>query len=108
MRGVSRNCWKPFDLNSMTSNTGLWKPHRYSGQTIFNPQQREEELLLLLLIAEQQESANVVLERSYEFDKSRKESLNSVIAIYDLFTIAFTPLRYFAVDLFEKGNIYFN
>lgn len=103
MRGVSRNCWKPFDLQSMASNTGLWKPHRYTGQTIFNPQQREEELLLLLLIAEQQAAANVVLERSQEFDKSRKESLNNVIAIYDLFTIAFTPLRYFAVDLFEKA-----
>lgn len=103
MRGVSRNCWKPFDLNSMASNTGLWKPHRYTSQTIFNPQQREEELLLLLLIAEQQAAANVVLERSSEFDKSRNESLNNVIAIYDLFTIAFTPLRYFAVDLFEKA-----
>ena len=103
MRGVSRNSWKPFDLASMASNTGLWKPHRYTGQTIFNPQQREEELLLLLLIAEQQAAANVVLERSQEFDKSRKESLNNVIAIYDLFTIAFTPLRYFAVDLFEKA-----
>ena len=64
MRGVSRNCWKPFDLAGMASNTGLWKPHRYTGQTIFNPQQREEELLLLLLIAEQQAAANVVLERS--------------------------------------------
>jgi len=103
MRGVSRNCWKPFDLNSMASNTGLWRPHRYNGQTIFNPQQREEELLLTLLIAEQQAAANVVLERSCEFDKSRNESLNNVIAIYDLFTIAFTPLRYFAVDLFEKA-----
>lgn len=103
MRGLSRNCWKPFDLQSMASNTGLWKPHRYTNQTIFNPQQREEELLLLLLIAEQQAAANVVLERSQEFDKSRKESLNNVIAIYDLFTIAFTPLRYFAVDLFEKA-----
>ena len=103
MRGVSRNCWKAFDLQSMASNTGLWRPHRYTNQTIFNPQQREEELLLLLLIAEQQAAANVVLERSQEFDKSRKESLNNVIAIYDLFTIAFTPLRYFSVDLFEKA-----
>lgn len=87
----------------MTSNTGILKPHRYTGQTILNPQQREEELLLLLLIAEQQAAANVVLERSSEFDKSRNESLNNVIAIYDLFTIAFTPLRYFDVDLFERA-----
>jgi tetratricopeptide (TPR) repeat protein len=102
MKSATRCNWKPLD-SSIQNNTGAWKPHRYSGQSLFNPNQREEELLLLLQIAEQQAAANVVLERSAEFARARRESLANVIAIHDLFSIAFTPHRHFAMDLFEKA-----
>lgn len=102
MKSATRCNWHPLDP-SIQNNTGAWKPHRYSGQSLFNPNQREEELLLLLQISEQQAAANVVLERSVEFARARRESINNVIAVHDLFSIAFTPHRHFAMDLFEKA-----
>ncbi|RWS20619.1 tetratricopeptide repeat protein 5-like protein, partial [Leptotrombidium deliense] len=102
MRGVSDFSWTKFDT-SITTTSSPWKPLRYYGQSLFVPKQREEEVLLLLMISEMLASRNVVLDRSPEFNETRKQSLENVIAIYDLMTIFYTPLRHFAFDMFERA-----
>ncbi|XP_053206317.1 tetratricopeptide repeat protein 7B-like isoform X1 [Panonychus citri] len=102
IRSVSRSCWTPFDT-SITTLSGHWKPHRYFGQSLFNPREREEEVILLLLISEMLAARNVVLDRGSEFNETRRQSLENVIAIHDLLVIALTPCKYYILDMFEKA-----
>jgi len=48
-------------------------------------------------------SRNVVLDRSPEFSDSRQQSLNDVMAIYDLLVITLTPLKCYYMDVFERA-----
>ena len=102
IRGISKSIWPRFDT-CLTTLTGAWKPHRYFGQSLFVPKEREEEIILLLLISESLASRNVVLDRSVEFNETRNQSLQTVIAVYDLMTLAFTPLRHHYLDCFERA-----
>ena len=102
LRGISKSIWPRFDT-CLTTLTGPWKPHRYFGQSLFVPKEREEEIVLLLLISESLASRNVVLDRNVEFNETRNQSLQTVIAVYDLMTLAFTPLRHHYLDCFERA-----
>lgn len=102
LRGISRSIWPRFDT-CLTTLTGPWKPHRYFGQSLFVPREREEEIILLLLISESLASQNVVLDRNVEFNESRNQSLQTVMAVYDLMTLSFTPLRHWYLDCFERA-----
>ncbi|XP_054156661.1 tetratricopeptide repeat protein 7B-like [Oppia nitens] len=103
IRGVSQSTWSSCDLNTSSSSVKPLKPLRYIGQSLFVPKVREEEILLLLLMSESLASRNVVLDRSPEFTDSRQQSLNDVMAIYDLLTITLTPLRCYYMDFFERS-----
>ncbi|RWS01321.1 tetratricopeptide repeat protein 5-like protein [Dinothrombium tinctorium] len=102
MRGVSKSVWTPFDT-SITTSSGPWKPLRYFGQSLFVPKTREEEVILLLIISEMLASRNVVLDRGPEFHESRIQSLDNVMAVYDLMTIFYTPLKNYVYDMFERA-----
>jgi len=103
IRGVSRSSWTKCDLNTAASSSKPLKPQRYIGQSLFVPREREEEIVLLLLISEMLAARNVVLDRSPEFNESRTQSINNVMAIYDLLTITLTPLKCYYLDVFERA-----
>jgi tetratricopeptide (TPR) repeat protein len=103
IRGVSRSSWTKCDLNTASSSFKPLKPQRYIGQSLFVPREREEEIVLLLLISEMLAARNVVLDRSPEFNESRTQSINNVMAIYDLLTITLTPLKCYYLDVFERA-----
>ena len=103
IRGVSSSSWTKCDLNMSSSTVKPLKPLRYIGQSLFVPKEREEEIVLLLLISEMLAARNVVLDRSPEFNESRQQSLNNVMAIYDLLTITLTPLKCYYLDFFERA-----
>jgi tetratricopeptide (TPR) repeat protein len=103
IRGVSRSLWTKCDLNTASSSSKPLKPQRYIGQSLFVPREREEEIVLLLLISEMLAARNVVLDRSPEFNESRTQSINNVMAIYDLLTITLTPLKCYYLDVFERA-----
>lgn len=103
LKYVSRCSWTPFDSSLTTGQSNHPKSHRYFGSSLFVPGEREEEIMLLLMISEMFASRDVVLDRGSEFDETRNESLENVIAIYDLMTITLTPFKYFMLDMFEKA-----
>lgn len=101
LKGVCRGAWqKPSDI-------GLYKqsnPSGYYGNSLFSPNEFEEEVILLLMLSEAlTASKGVVLERTPEFHLSRIHSINNVLLIQDLFTIALIPLQCYYIDNFERS-----
>src|SRR5699024_10318218 len=94
----ARSHWKRPDIG-----LGKQSPSTYYGQSLFVPAEYEEEVLLLLMLNEVLVSQNVVLERSPDYYDSRLQSLNRVLLIQDLYTVALTPLRCHYVDHFERA-----
>jgi hypothetical protein len=103
IRGVARKAWTKCELQTSGGGGRPLKPLRYIGQSLFVPKTREEEILLLLLMSESLAARNVVLDRGLEFNDSRQQSLNHVMAIYDLLVITLTPLKCYFQDFFERA-----
>lgn len=101
LKAVSRGAWKKPD------SIGLYKqsnPTCYFGNSLFSPNEYEEEVILLLMLSEALTSSKgVVLERTPEFHLSRVHTINSVLLIQDLFTVALIPLQCYYIDNFERS-----
>lgn len=103
LKSVCRGQWKKPELFHSKSSSS---PACYIGSSLFMPTEYEEEVLLLLMISEALTSRNVLLDRNADYDESRKQSLNNVLLVQDLFTIALIPLRCYYLDFYERALKY--
>ncbi|XP_038607106.1 tetratricopeptide repeat protein 7A isoform X3 [Tachyglossus aculeatus] len=98
LHSLSEDCyWSPLSLplpDFVTKEeTGfvtqaLRRPHLYTGDNLYCPQDNIEEALLLLLISESMANRDAVLSRAPEQKEDRAVSLREASAIYDLLSIA--------------------
>ncbi|XP_028927981.1 tetratricopeptide repeat protein 7A isoform X2 [Ornithorhynchus anatinus] len=97
LHSLSEDCyWSPLSLplpDFVTKEeTGfvtqaLRKPHLYTGDNLYCPQDNIEEALLLLLISESMANRDAVLSRAPDQKEDRAVSLRDASAVYDLLSI---------------------
>jgi hypothetical protein len=66
----------------------LWKPFKYTGLSLFIPQNGHEEIILLLQISEALPAHDAVLSQPPDLKEARICACDNTTAIYDLLTIA--------------------
>lgn len=104
VKGLCRHTWRKPEIGGTKAAHG--GVANYFGGSLFCPADYEEEILLLLMYSEAIASRYVILERSVDYEQARKLSLNNVMLIQDLFTLALVPVHCYYIDNFERAMKY--
>lgn len=90
LRSTSKTESKAATINVISSKNAMFplKPHLYSGDSLFFPQNETEETLILLLLEEAMVSKDAELSQAPDKSAARHKTVKDSESVYDLLTVA--------------------